>query len=152
MEMTTLFSEIPFNVYSQSLFDEVKKALTNISNKDFEKRSEKDLSDDVFKEYELEMPELDESKIFQKEPEDIGGINTKFEFVIPIKKGTKTLLTVLPTNHSTTKPEGGLQSDGVHCLYIKTHNFPAANINTEFRNNVHQLKEYLEWLKADVNE
>ena len=54
--MTTLFSEIPFNVYSQSLFDEAKKALTNISNKDFEKRSENDLLNEVFKEYELEMP------------------------------------------------------------------------------------------------
>jgi len=152
MEMTTLFSETPFNVFSQSLFDEAKKALSNISNKDFEKRSESDLFDVVFKEYELEMPELDESKIFQKEPEDIGGTNTKFEFVIPIKGGTKTLLTVQPTNHSNTKPEGGLQSDGVHSLYIKIHNFPAANINTEFRNNVRQLNEYLEWLKADVNE
>jgi hypothetical protein len=59
---------------------------------------------------------------------------------------------VLPTNHSTTKPEGSLQSDGVHCIYIKTNTFTPANINTEFRNNVRQLAKYLEWLKADVNE
>jgi hypothetical protein len=152
MEMTILFNEIPFNQFSESLLDEAKKALSDISNKDFEKSSENDLFDGVFKEYELEMPELDESKIFQKEPEDVGDNNTKFEFVIPIKKGTKTLLTVLPTNHSTTKPEGSLQSDGVHCIYIKTNTFTPANINTEFRNNVRQLAKYLEWLKADVNE
>jgi len=152
MEMTTLFNDINFNEFSQALFDEAKKALSNISNKDFEKRSENDLFHEVFKEYELEMPELDESKIFQKEPEDVGGNNTKFEFVIPIKEGTKTLLTVLPTNHSTIKPEGNLQSDGLHCLYFKTNNFTTTDINTEFKNNVHQLNKYLEWLKADVNE
>ena len=91
-------------------------------------------------------------KSFKKNLKILEAITQNSNLLSLLKEGTKTLLTVLPTNHSTTKPEGGLQSDGVHCLYIKTHNFPAANINTEFRNNVRQLKEYLEWLKADVNE
>jgi hypothetical protein len=153
MEMTILFNDTNFYGFSQALFEEAKKAISNISNKDFEKRSENQLFDEVFKEYKLDMPVLDESKISQKEPEDVGNNNTKFEFVIPIKRGTKTLLTVCPTNHSTARPEGNPKSESLNCVYTKTSNTTTTDdINTEFRNNLQVLNKYLKWLNEDVNE
>ena len=123
MEMTILFNDINFYEFSQALFEEAKKAISNISNKDFEKRSENELFNEVFNEYKLDMPELDESKISQKEPEDVGDNNTKFEFVIPIKRGNKNFTYRVSLLITQSQGQKVIQNQRPNCVYTKTSQY-----------------------------